>query len=141
MSDPATDFQDGFDMKVERSIDSGANWTPIAGVKSFGVPEVSRASREVTSLDSPTGWREKRGGLKEVGATTIRCNYTRVAYAAALADAAQADPVLYRVTAKNGDEFQFPGIPTISPEFDIEGETQFDIKIEGAGALTWTAGA
>jgi hypothetical protein len=140
MADPATDFQDGFDMTVERSIDGGTVWAAIPRVKSFSTPEVDQASRDVTDLDSPTGWTESRKGLKTLGSSEILCNYTRAGYAAAETEAALADPVMFRITAANGDVFAWPGNVTISPSFDLEGETVFTYKIKGSGALTWTAG-
>lgn len=106
--------------KVERSTD-GVTYTTIPECKGVAVPEVEQDYPEVTSFDSPNGFRQYIPGLQDSGEITIPCGYTSAGFALMLADQTWAKangPIYYKVTLRPaidqtiGDIFTYRGYPT-----------------------------
>ena len=132
---------------VLRSIDTGTTWTPIPECKGIAIPMVETDFQDVTSLDSPNGFREYIKGLKDAGVITVPCGYTTAGYEQQLADQALDVPVLYKTTLKKapgqatGDVFQFSGFPTPQVESgDIGAPVEMSISIRTSGDVIWTKG-
>ena len=133
---------------VERSVDAGTTWLSIPECKGVAIPVVETDYQDVTSLDSPNGFREYIKGLKDAGVISVPCGYTTAGYTQQLADQAQSAPIIYRTTLKpavgqtTGDIFEFAGFPTPQVEGgDIGAPVEMSISIRTTGDVTWTAGA
>jgi predicted secreted protein len=64
-----------FGTLLQRGDDAGTVFTTIANVTSIGGPERSRDTIDVTAHDSPDGWMEFIGSLKDAGEVTCDINY------------------------------------------------------------------
>lgn len=133
--------------EVERSIDAGVTYIAIPECKGVAIPMVETDFQDVTSLDSPNGFREYIKGLKDAGVISVPCGYTSAGYTQQLADQARPAPVLYRTTLKvavgqsTGDVFTFSGFPTPQVEGgDIGAPLEMTISIRTTGDVTWVAG-
>ena len=132
---------------VERSAD-GVTYTEIPEVKGIAVPSITTEYPEVTSLDSPDGFREYIKGLKDPGEITLTAGYTPAGMTQQLADQALAAAAYYRVTLRAapsqsaGDVFTFRGFPTPTPVDNGVGEPMdMSIQIRITGSVVRTAGA
>jgi predicted secreted protein len=67
--------RDAFGTLLQRGDDAGAVFTTIANVTSIGGPERSRDTIDVTAHDSPGGWMEFVGSLKDGGEISCDINY------------------------------------------------------------------
>ena len=131
---------------VERSLD-GVAYTDIPECQGVAVPQTTQEYPEVTSLDSPNGYREYIKGLKDLGEITLKSGYTSAGWAQQVTDNEAADAIYYRVTLApnpgqaSGDVFEFRGFPTPSIVDNGMGEALgMDIRIRTTGASTFTAG-
>lgn len=131
---------------VERSLD-GTTYTEIPECKGVAVPVVETEYLDVTSLDSPDGFREYIKAMKDAGVISVPCGYTPDGYEQQLADQASETPVYYRTTMKaapgftTGDVFEFRGFPTPQLEAGAVGElVAISISIRTSGNVTWTKG-
>lgn len=67
---------DAFGIKLERSdMEATPVFTAIGNITSVSGPEIERETYDVTAHDSPDGWREWIGGLKDGGEMSIDLNY------------------------------------------------------------------
>lgn len=133
---------------VERSIDDGANWVKIPECDGIAIPMVETDFQDVTSLDSPNGFREYIKGLKDAGVISLPCGYTSAGYEQQLADQALDEPVKYRTTLKaapgqaSGDVFEFSGFPTPQVEGgDLGAPVKMSVSIRTTGDVSWVKGA
>ena len=69
--------RDAFGTQLKRAIGTapGTTYEVIANVTSIGGPERTRETIDVTSHDSPDGWMEFIGGLKDGGELSCDINY------------------------------------------------------------------
>ncbi|MET0419010.1 MAG: phage tail tube protein [Actinoplanes sp.] len=69
--------RDGFGTQLKRAttITPGTTYEVIANVTSIGGPERTRETIDVTAHDSPGGWMEFIGGLKDGGEISCDINY------------------------------------------------------------------
>jgi predicted secreted protein len=133
---------------VKRSTD-GITFTSIPECKGVAIPATEQEYIEVTSLDSPNGFREYIRGMKDAGNITVPCGYTADGYEQQLADEAAADAIYYEVILKKqpsqtvvGDRFTFRGFPV--PQLSNGGADQLvemNIAIRITGDVTWTKGS
>jgi hypothetical protein len=133
---------------VERSLDGSTGWAAIPEVTGVAVPAVETEFQEVTSLDSPNGYKEYIPGLKDAGTIDLPARYTHDGYAQQLADQATGDAIYYRVTMKAapdqsaGDVFEFQAYPSPRLEAGAVGEVVgMTITLRITGDVTWTEGA
>ncbi|MGR3452879.1 hypothetical protein [Pseudooceanicola sp.] len=131
---------------VERSTD-GETFAAIPEVKGVAVPAVEVEYQEVTSLDSPNGFREYIKGLKDAGEISVPAGYTAAGYEQQIADRDAAAAIYYRVTLKaqpgqsSGDVFEFRAFP--NPELeggDLGAPINMNIAMRITGDVTWTRG-
>lgn len=138
----------GYGATVETSLDGSTGWASIPECQSIAVPTVETDYPDVTSLDSPDGFREYIKGMKDAGVITVNAGYTSLGYAQQLDQEAEADPIYYRVTLapnpdqSTGDVFQYRGFPTPQIQSnDIGQPVQMTVSIRTTGGLTHTEGA
>lgn len=67
--------RDAFGTQLRRGDNAGTVFTTIANVTSIGGPERSRDTIDVTAHDSPGGWMEFIGSLKDGGEISCDINY------------------------------------------------------------------
>lgn len=69
--------RNGFGTLFQRATGTapGTTYTTIANVTSIGGPDRSRETIDVTAHDSPNGWMEFIGGLKDGGEVSLDINY------------------------------------------------------------------
>ena len=132
---------------VERSTD-GTTWAEIPECKGVAVPVVSTDYLDVTSLDSPGGFRQYIKGLKDAGEISIPCGYTSEGYEQQIADQLLDEPMYYRTTMRpapgqvSGDVFEFRRFPTPQLESGNVGEiVGMMVMIRTTGDVEWTKGA
>ena len=133
---------------VKRSLD-GAVYISIPECKGVAIPATEREYIDVTSLDSPNGYREYIKGMRDAGTLSLPCGYTSAGYAQQLSDADATDAIYYEVILKLapgqsiiGDKFVFRGFP--NPTLSNGGADQLiemSIDIRITGAVTFTAGS
>lgn len=133
---------------VKRSTD-GITFTAIPECKGIAIPATEQEYIDVTSLDSPNGFREYIRGMKDAGNVTVPCGYTADGYEQQLADEAAAGAIYYEVILKKqpsqtvvGDRFEFRGFPV--PQLSNGGADQLvemNIAIRITGDVTWTKGS
>lgn len=133
---------------VERSTDD-TTYTEIPECKGVAIPVVTTEYQEVTSLDSPNGFREYIKGLKDAGEITVPAGYTADGYEQQIADQNAAAAIYYKVTLKlqpgqstTGDVFEFRGFPTPELEAgDVGAPINMNVQIRLTGDVTWTKGS
>lgn len=64
-----------FGAKLEWDKAADGNYEQIGQVKDISGPSTSRSTIEVTAHDSPDGWREFVGGLKDGGEVTFAISF------------------------------------------------------------------
>lgn len=65
---PDSDARTGFGATLQKGDgNSPENFVSILGIRSISGPEISRDTHDVTTMLSPSGWREFIGGLKDGG--------------------------------------------------------------------------
>ncbi|MGB1389499.1 MAG: hypothetical protein ACPG61_11495 [Paracoccaceae bacterium] len=132
---------------VERSLD-GTAFTEIPECRGVAIPMVETDYKDVTSLDSPNGFREYIKGLKDAGVISVPCGYTAAGYEQQVGDQNAADAIYYRTTLKTapgqatGDVFEFRGFPTPKVEAggDVGEPVGMSIDIRTTGDVTWSKG-
>lgn len=124
---------DGFGVQLNRG--DGADpevFTTIADVTSLTPPGLSRETLDVTSHDSPDGWMEFLGGLKDPGEVSADVNYQPGAHDDLVADFEDTAPRNYQIVFpdQGATTWTFPAILTA-----FEPETPYDDK--ATASLTW----
>ena len=132
---------------LERSV-NGTTWVPVPEVKSMTLPVITVDYQEVTSLDSPNGFRQYKPGLKDVENITVNCGYTTAAYNQALADQASGALIHFRATLPledgqtTADVFTWKAYVTPKVASGAVGEIiGLDIEHKVDGGFTYTEGS
>lgn len=131
---------------VEVSSD-GSTYQEVPEAKSIPVPQTSQEYPEVTSLDSPGGFREYLAGLKDAGELSFQAGYTSAGYT--LIDGLEGVNAYWRVTfplaagqSTTGDVFTFRGFPTPAVDAgDVGAPVNMDVTVRVTGQPTFAAGA
>ncbi|MFJ9662864.1 phage tail tube protein [Streptomyces griseoflavus] len=124
---------DGFGVQLKRGDGAATEvFTKIADVTSLNPPNISRETLDVTSHDSPNGWMEFLGSLKDPGEVSADVNYQPDKHDLLVADFEDAKPRNYQIVFPDEDAttWEFPAILT-----GFEPETPYDDK--ASASLTW----
>lgn len=72
-----SDARTGFGATLQAGQNDGSPETfiDVLGIKSISGPEISRDTHDVTTMLSPSGWREFIGGLKDGGEVSFEANW------------------------------------------------------------------
>jgi predicted secreted protein len=125
---------DGFGTALQRG--NGATptetFTTIANVTSINPPGMSRETIDVTAHDSPDGWMEFLGGLKDGGEVSTDVNYDPSEHDSLVADFEDDAPRNYQIVFPDAaaTTWSFAAILT-----GFEPEAPYDDKL--AASLTW----
>lgn len=125
--------RDGFGVKLDREATPGMeDFEPVGSMTNLSGPGTSREEIDVTTHDSPDGWREFIFGLKDGGEVSADINYDPVMHDPLQEDYEYSDPRRYRVT------FPDPAATTWTFQAGLTGfepEAPHDDKL--AASLTW----
>lgn len=101
-------------------------FTPVANVTSITPPGLSRETIDVTAHDSPDGWMEFLGGLKDGGEVSIEVNYDPAEHDTLASDLEDDAPRNYQVQFPDQGQttWQFAAIMT-----GFEPEAPYDDKL------------
>ncbi|NML55662.1 outer capsid protein Hoc [Streptomyces sp. R302] len=116
-------------------------FTALAAVNNVGGPSLTRSTIDVTAHDSPNGWMEFVGGLKDGGEVTIDVNYMPAAHDSLIADFNDKDPRNYRLTFPDDDQTQwgFPAIMTgFQPTAPVDDKLSASLTFKVAGEPTFS---
>ncbi|MVO87932.1 outer capsid protein Hoc [Streptomyces sp. p1417] len=118
-------------------------FSPIAAVTEITPPGVERETYDVTAHDSPEGWREFIGGLKDGGEVEIEVNYDPREHDALFADFADALPRSYKVVWPGTlGSWAFAAILTnFEPEAPHDDKLAASLTFKVSGKPTITTGA
>lgn len=104
---------DGFGTSLARG--NGAEpevFAAIAGVNNLTPPGLSRETIDVTGHDSPNGYREFLGGLKDAGEFSAEINYKPSAHDTLVDDLEDEDPRNWKIVFPDGTVWTYPAIMT-----------------------------
>jgi predicted secreted protein len=114
----------------------------IANVTSVKGPEIEREAYDVTAHDSPDGWREFIGGLKDGGEVSIEVNYDPRIHDAFVSDFDDPQPRNYKMV--------FPGtlgqwslkllLTGFSQESPVDDKLSAELTFKVSGKPTIIAG-
>lgn len=133
--------------QTEWSAD-GTTYTRIPECNGLAVPGITTEYQDVTSLDSPNGFREFIPGLKDAGEISIPCGYTTAGYNQAVQFQLAGTLIHFRTTLPletgqtSGDVFEFTGY--VTPEMEQNGVGDpigMNLNIRTSGAPDFTEGA
>lgn len=143
--------RDGFGTHFRRAttITPGTTYETIANVTNISGPGRKRETIDVTAHDSPDGWMEFIGGLKDGGEVQLDLNYDPTETTHDLDDDFEdADPRNYRIVMFPGtiDEWtwQLKGVMTeVSDEFPYDDKMgrKVTIKVTGKPSLLQSSGS
>jgi len=130
------------------SIDGGSTYKKVAEVRSINGPSAAAESVDVSHSESPSGYREFIGGMKDGGEFSAELNFFPASYA----DSAYVDLETflgylgakydYRVTWADsaGTKWEFKGILTaFAPSGEIGGAVTMSVTVKVAGAMDLSA--
>lgn len=134
---------DGYGCQLQRSdmAESSPAFTSIAAVANVGGPELSRETYDATHHNSPDGWREFVGGLKDGGEVSLEVRYDPREHDVLVADLEDDEARDYRLIwpSITGAQWDFAGIMTgFSPEgpHDDLLTAEITIKVTGKPVLS-----
>lgn len=116
----------------------GTDFVEVANVFDISGPSMSRDVVEVTAYDSPDGYREKIGGLRDGGQLTFTLNFTRENYLLFKGDFEDDTPVQYQVVLPDAEktELTFSGLVIDMPlTIPVGDRITIDVTIEISGKV------
>lgn len=134
---------DAFSTTLERSdMGSVPVFAEVANVTSITGPGVSRNTIDMTAHDSPDGWMEFLGGLKDGGEVSMEVNWdpTESTHADLYSDINDTAPRDYKVVLP-GDiaEWAFSGILTgFEPSYPTDDKVAASVTFKVTGQPTLT---
>ena len=120
---------------------SSAQYGAIAEINSIAGPDKSRATIDVTSLDSIGGYREFIASFRDAGSVTLEMNFTIAGYSDMNDDFESDDAVDYRITLPDTGNTQFDFSAyvdnlTMGVPLDDKVTASVTLKITGQVTLT-----
>jgi predicted secreted protein len=135
---------DAFGIKLQRGdgVTPTEGFVAIANVTSVKGPEIERETYDVTAHDSPNGWREFIGGLKDGGEVSVEVNYDPRSHDPLVSDFDDPTPRNYKML--------FPGtlgswafaaiLSGFSQEAPVDDKLSAELTFKVSGKPTITAG-
>ncbi|NWN89183.1 MAG: outer capsid protein Hoc [Micrococcaceae bacterium] len=109
-------------------------FTPIANITSLTPPGISRETLDVTAHDSPNGYMEFLGGLKDPGEVSFDVNYDPSEHDMLVGDFEEDLPINYEVAFPDGTVWAFGAILTA-----FEPDAPYDDKLTASMTLKVTS--
>ena len=123
---------------------SGTAWVDIAEINDITGPGKSRATIDVTSLDSTGGYKEFIAGFRDAGTVVLKMNFTRDTYDLMNADFESDVLQNYEIVLPDTENttFEFEGLVTELPLTIPAGEKiTADTTIKISGQVVINSGA
>lgn len=117
----------------------GSDWVQISEVNSITGPSKSRATIDVTSLDSTDGYAEYIAGLRQAGTISMTMNFVRANYDILDADFEDDDLQNYRVVLPDPDltTLEFQGLVTELPiSVQVGDRITSDVTLQISGPVS-----
>lgn len=134
---------DGFGTALARG--NGATpevFATIADVTNISAPGLARETYDVSSHDSPDGWREHIGGLKDAGEVSLDINYKPANHDVLIADLDDDEPRAYKLVFPDGTEWALQLILTgLEPSAPHDGQLTGTVTFKVNGKPDITPGA
>lgn len=125
---------DGFGTTLGRSnMADPAVFTTLAGITNISGPGVSREVLDTTAHDSPDGYREFKGGVKDPGEVSLDVNYDPKVHDVWLDDLDDDEPRDYMITYPDGSTNEFKALLTA-----FEPSAPFDDKLSASATFKVT---
>lgn len=116
----------GYGTLLERRTATSPDvWQLLGERTQIGGPTLSRETPDVTHMDSPGGWREFLGGLKDGGEVTVEGNWvpedeTLNSETGVLSEFGKATRTVWRLTFPSTSDFVTPSPATPRPYWQFE---------------------
>lgn len=111
----------------------------IANCTGIKPPALARDNIDVTAHDSPDGWREFVGGLKDGGEFSTDVNYDPDDHDTLVADFEDDEPRTYKFTFTNGAVWTIKAFLTgFEPDAPYDGKYSASLKWKVTGKPTLT---
>lgn len=121
-------------------IDPGPEtFDPIANITSLTPSGITRDILDVTAHDSPNGYREFLGGLKDPGEISFDVNYDPSEHDTLVEDFEVLDPINYEISFPDGTVWAMPATITgFEPDapFDDKLTASITLKVTGKPTIT-----
>lgn len=130
---------DAFGTIIERAtaLTGTPTYVPIANVTNIGGPETERETLDVTAHDSPDGWREFVGSLKDAGEVSLELNYMPEDHDTLIGDYADDAPRGWRIVWPTGDKWELKAILTgFAPEAPHDDKLAAEVTLKVSGKPT-----
>lgn len=114
-------------------------FTAVADVTSIDVLDASAETLDVTAHDSPNGWREFVGGLKDGGELSMELNYDPAAHGTIFSSLGEEQNMKITLPDSGAAEVTFAGIVTgmsAAAPFDDKLSATVTVKVNGAVTIT-----
>ena len=132
--------KDGFGTTLSRSdMASTPTFTELAGITNISGPGISRQIHDVSAHDSPNGYREFIGGLKDPGEVSVDVNYDPDVHDVWVDDLDDVLPRDYEMEFPDGTVWAFEALLTSfepSAPFDDKLSASASFKVTGKPVIT-----
>ncbi|MFJ6659714.1 phage tail tube protein [Streptomyces sp. NPDC091377] len=136
---------DAFGTQLQRGdgASPGETFTPIASVSDITPPSLERETYDVSAHDSPDGWREFVGGLKDGGEVEIEINYDPREHDSLVDDFKDRSPRSYKIVWPDAlGDWAFKAILTnFEPEAPHDDKLAASLTFKVSGKPVITTGA
>ena len=128
-----------------RRVGSGSSsddWVQMAEINSITGPNKTRATIDVTSLDSTGGYREFIPSFRDAGEVTLNMNFTLDSYDDMEADFASEASNDYQIILPdtNNTTFEFAGfVSALGLAVPLDDKVSSDVTIKITGQVTITS--
>lgn len=130
---------DAFGTKFQtEDSETPGSYVDIANVTDIKLPAIERETLDVTAHDSPDGYMEFLGGLKNGGEVSFTVNYDPTKHDALVSDMDDSDPKNYQITFPGTlGEWQFTAVMTgFSPEAPYDDKLSAEVSYQVSGKPT-----
>lgn len=129
-----------FGTKWSFSTDGGTTFTDVAEVTNIDLLNIKADIIDTSSNDSPNGYREKLGGLKDGGSLSMAINYDPALHGTILANVG-GKPIKHKVTLTDAGPHivAFDAIiNTLQAKAPFDGKLEATVTLEVSGEPTIT---
>lgn len=123
---------------------NGSEWVNLSEINSIDGPTMSRATIDVTSLDSLGGYREFIAGFREAGTISLSMNFTRETIDLMKDDFESDLAQNYEIVLPDTEatSLEFEGFVTEMPlSIPMDDKITIDVTIQISGQVTINSGA
>ena len=118
-------------------------WETVGQINTITGPSMSRPTIDVTHLQTTTGYRAFKAGLRDGGTVVLNMNYTRAAYETFKADFESDDLQNYQIVLPDEEStsLEFEGLVTDLPLTIPEEKVTMDVTIKVSESVETESGS